>query len=122
MEQPTGVFEGSFLQQFHPSVLARQCDLQASSYRLALLDEANDREPFLNYLLFTHWPDLVSPDQPISAASIYYNRLHWFTVLAAHHPEDAGIQQQHFQLLADHTPVAVDWDVVQQILALDGLA
>jgi hypothetical protein len=82
----------------------RRLDSLPFSYRKSLLDEPDNRCAFLNYILLTHWPELLhGEDAELAADELLYNRLYWFLRLSKHyrarHDMDGGFEQQASPLI-----------------------
>ena len=73
--------------------------------------------PYLNYLVLTHEHQKL-PSEWQSASLVLYNRYYWFLQFAKMHSEehgnDAGIEQQAFQIL-ESAMADIDWAVVEAI-------
>lgn len=71
---------------------------------------------FIDYLLFTHYPDLVNPD--VTSPKVLYNRYYFFgkfiRLYQAEHGRDVGLDQQAFQILETAT-IVFDWSVIEAI-------
>lgn len=80
------------------------------------LDDKSYGPAFRRYLLFHRLPHLVAGQ--LNEQDIFYNAYYWFKVFAkqymAKHGQDAGIEQQAFQML-ESVDFEVDWSVIQVI-------
>lgn len=68
-------------------------------------------------LLFEHWPDLVS-GVPMDREDAFYNRYYWLrryaTLKQERDGDDAGLEQQVFQLL-EQPDFELDWELVERL-------
>jgi len=85
-------------------IVRRRLDSLPFSYRKCLLDEPEIRYAFLNFMLLTHWPELLrGEDADLAADELLYNRLYWFLRLSAQyrarHDGDGGFEQQATELI-----------------------
>jgi hypothetical protein len=83
----------------HEATVARRLDSLPTLYRKDLLHDPRDRYPFLYFLLFRHWPELLNGETTkLTAEDVFYNGYYWFVRLAkqhqASHGFDAGFEQQ----------------------------
>ena len=99
---------------FLEEVKAKIPSLQ-QTYAIDTTDEAYG-EPFLFYLLFTHWPSLLD----LTPAQAFYNRYYWFRYFMdayqAKMGANPGLEQQQFQML-EQAPNDLDWEMIPLIEA-----
>jgi hypothetical protein len=111
------------------AVLIPECELlrhesvviaKAASIAPGLSFDVEDRHygaDFVRYLLLTHWPRLVGVEFR-GDNQLVYNRYYWFCRFVRAYErmngQDAGLQQQAFQIL-EHCSEPVDWELVSEI-------
>jgi hypothetical protein len=85
-------------------IVWHRLDAVPFSYRRILMDEAEIRYSFVNYLLLTYWPELLqNEDTELAADELLYNRLYWLlrlsTLYRATHDSPGGFEQHAAQLM-----------------------
>src|SRR5689334_20291197 len=88
----------------HEDTVLHRLDSLPTTYRKDLLHDPQVRYPFLYYLLFTHWPELLNGVAAgVTREEADYNAYYWFRRLSLVHQKkygpNASIEQQAFQLL-----------------------
>lgn len=101
----------------HESAVLGALDKLPIAYRRDLLHAPEDRYPFLYYLLFTHFPNLVGGHDH-SAEDLFYNRYYWFQRLAkqreARLAGDAGLKR-HAAALLESAGCDFDLELLDEI-------
>lgn len=73
--------------------------------------------PYLNYLVLTHLIHRL-PIKWREDRLVFYNRYFWFVrflrLYCKKHGQDAGLEQQTFQILETST-IEIDWQVIEAI-------
>ena len=103
------------LNVYADEIRRRAAELPDITYRTDLLDDAAIGPALRNYILFTHWPELVYGDVVPETTTIYCNRLYWFARVADRMAGQGAVQDQLYELL-EEAPAGLDWEAAQKIV------